>query len=86
MVLATMSHSTLNLVHDLHALAELGVGAFRLSPHSCDMVEVSRLFSLGFSITNSLPVRLVVNWKPMALGAPFSNGYLHDKTRRNMDV
>lgn len=40
----TMSWSYVNLADELGALRDMGVGAFRLSPHSCDMVAVATAF------------------------------------------
>jgi collagenase-like PrtC family protease len=40
----TLSYEYLNLIGELGALAEMGVGRFRLSPHSGDMVQVASLF------------------------------------------
>ena len=40
----TMSHKYLNLIHELDALAGMGVSRFRLSPDSRDMVKTVRLF------------------------------------------
>lgn len=41
----TLSHSCLDLAHELPLLRSWGFGAFRLSPHDCDMVAVARLFA-----------------------------------------
>ncbi len=76
--IATMSHSILNLLDDLHILSELGISSFRLSPHSCDMVEVSQLFRSV--LDHEMSAREASSQlEPMALGAPFSNGFLHDE-------
>ena len=40
----TMSHTYVNLVDELAAMRAAGIGHFRLSPHSCDMVEVAAIF------------------------------------------
>lgn len=40
----TLSHRYCNLLGDLAALQKAGVNSFRLSPHSADMVAVTRLF------------------------------------------
>ncbi len=74
----TMSHSILNLLHDLEPLGELGVSHFRLSPHSSDMVEVARLFRsvLDGEISATDASEQLAH---AGLDAPFSNGYLHDR-------
>lgn len=41
----TVSHSCLNLVHELKEMASMGIGWFRLSPQDCDMVAVAKYFS-----------------------------------------
>lgn len=75
----TMSHSALNLLGDLGTLQACGINTFRLSPHSCDMVEVSRLFR---SVLDEKMDAVEASAKLAGLGldAPFSNGYLHEKT------
>ncbi|MBR0842024.1 U32 family peptidase [Bradyrhizobium liaoningense] len=40
----TLSHACTNLVGDIGALREAGIGALRLSPQDCDMVDVVRTF------------------------------------------
>jgi len=40
----TLSHTYVNLIDELSALQEMGVTAFRLSPHDCDMVDVAGAF------------------------------------------
>ncbi|MCP4934057.1 MAG: U32 family peptidase [bacterium] len=74
----TMSHSILNLLNDLDILKETGVGSFRLSPHSCDMVEVTRLFRSVLDQEIS-PIKASKQLATMGLNAPFSNGYLHNE-------
>lgn len=40
----TMSHTYCNIVRHVDRLAAAGVTSLRLSPHSCDMVMISRIF------------------------------------------
>lgn len=40
----TLSHACTNLLGDIAALREAGIGSLRLSPQDCDMVEVARTF------------------------------------------
>jgi collagenase-like PrtC family protease len=74
----TLSHACLNLVQELHELAAHGICAFRLSPHSHDMVAVARVFRgvLDGAIDaaaapSSLPVP--------GPAVPFSNGFYHHR-------
>lgn len=74
----TMSHSCLNLVQELDDLREKGVSRFRLSPHSHNMVEVSRLFRAALDGTADTPdilAALAREWPD----APFSNGFYHKR-------
>ena len=41
----TLSHTCLDLAHELPTLRSFGFGAFRLSPQDCDMIAVARLFA-----------------------------------------
>lgn len=40
----TLSYTYVNLIDELNALQKMGITAFRLSPHDCDMVEVANAF------------------------------------------
>ena len=42
--LQTLSHTCLSLIAELPELRAMGVSRFRLSPQTCDMVEVARIF------------------------------------------
>lgn len=73
----TLSHTCLNLLPELSALRKIGFSAFRLSPHSGDMVAVAKLFRAVLDGT----------WDPVEASAalkellpenmPFSNGFFH---------
>ena len=74
----TMSHDYLNLIGELAELQDMGVTRFRLSPHSCDMVEVA----------NDLPRRArpphrrrggAARLDALKIDAPFSNGFYYGK-------
>ncbi len=78
----TMSYSVQNLLPDIRRLRDLGISHFRLSPHSCDMVQVAGVF------------RKVLDGKMEAdeaseilerhgFGAPFCNGYLHGQAGKD---
>lgn len=40
----TLSHTCLNLMHEMQEMQEMGIRSFRLSPHSYDMVEIATLY------------------------------------------
>ncbi len=74
----TMSHDYFNLVGELQDLQGMGVGRFRLSPHSCDMVEVATIFrdALDRRIDGeNAGARLAT----LKIAAPFSNGFYYGK-------
>ena len=72
----TMSHDYLNLIGELAELEELGVRRLRLSPHSCDMVEVAETFHAVLAGRLEAP-QGAERLKALKLGAPFSNGFYH---------
>ncbi len=72
----TLSYSYCNLIGDLDHLCEIGVGRFRLSPHSGDMVRIAAAFR------DVLDGRIGVAEADDIIAAeigdmPVSNGYLH---------
>ncbi len=74
----TMSHTCQNLLPNLAELQQSGIGAFRLSPHSNDMVAVARQFRAvldGQADAGEALARLERD----GLGIPFSNGFLSGK-------
>ena len=74
----TMSHTYADLTGDAAALIAAGVSSFRLSPHSCDMVEVARIFretAEGRCGPAEARRRLAAELP----AAQFSNGFLHGK-------
>jgi O2-independent ubiquinone biosynthesis protein UbiV len=74
----TLSYACLNLVRELHDLRRMGVSAFRLSPHSGDMLAIARAFravldhqcgaeeGAAMIAENGIPV-------------PFANGFYHQR-------
>ncbi len=74
----TMSHDYLNLATELADLRDMGIGRFRLSPHSCDMVAVAKIFrdALDRGIDAA---EAGARLDALQLGAPFSNGFYHGK-------
>jgi len=74
----TLSYDYLNLAGELADLQAMGVTRFRLSPHSCDMVEVAAVFRdlLDRRIDGQdAAARLIA----LKLNAPFSNGFYYGK-------
>jgi collagenase-like PrtC family protease len=72
----TLSHTYCNLIRDVDYLVSLGIGSFRLSPHSCDMIAVAESFRAvldGRLGCNEALARL----EALGLDAPFSNGFVH---------
>jgi collagenase-like PrtC family protease len=74
----TLSHTSLDLLGSLSALADAGVAAIRLSPHTCDMAAIARVFK-GV-IDSAMPgaeasAALSSLWPE----AQFSNGFLHGR-------
>ncbi len=74
----TMSHDYLNLAGELAALEEMGVGRFRLSPQTCDMVTVAEIFR------DALDARIDAGeagarLQALKLDAPFSNGFYYGR-------
>ena len=74
----TMSHDYLNLIGELADLQEMGVTRFRLSPHSCDMVEVAAIFRAALDRRIAVP-EAAAQLDALNLGAPFSNGFYYGK-------
>ncbi|MBS1269270.1 MAG: hypothetical protein MAG794_00218 [Gammaproteobacteria bacterium] len=81
----TLSHTCLNLTHELPELCEMGIGAFRLSPHSRDMVETAdlfrgvldRRFSAGKATARLEALGLNRDRGARDQAVPFSNGFYH---------
>ncbi|MFD2183220.1 ubiquinone anaerobic biosynthesis protein UbiV [Rhodoplanes azumiensis] len=74
----TMSDTVVNLIGDVAVLAQCGVGSFRLSPHTCDMVALAQAFRdvLDGTISAAEGEARVAALMPNAV---FSNGFLHGK-------
>lgn len=72
----TLSHTYGNLIFETHDLARIGVSTLRLSPHTCDMVAVARVFRdvLDDTCEPSRAMRLL---RAIAPDAAFSNGFTH---------
>jgi collagenase-like PrtC family protease len=74
----TMSHDYLNLVGELAELRAMGVSRFRLSPHSCDMMEVAAIFRAALDARIS-PSEANARLQALPLDAPFSNGFYYGR-------
>jgi collagenase-like PrtC family protease len=72
----TLSHTYANLIREVGDLADRGVGSFRLSPHSCDMVAVAESFGavLGGRLEGD---EAMARLEALGIDAPFSNGFVH---------
>jgi collagenase-like PrtC family protease len=72
----TMSHRFLNLAHEMAALEEMGVTAFRLSPHTRDMVAVAACYR---DLLNGEIDAVEATSALDALGVqqPMMNGFVH---------
>lgn len=72
----TLSHTYLNLMQEMEEMYGVGINFFRLSPHTHDMVCVSKIFrdvldkKIGCEEAD-------VRFKDLKVPAPFSNGFFH---------
>jgi len=74
----TLSHDYLNLIGELADLQAMGVTRFRLSPHSCDMVEVATIFR-GVLDRRISATEAGARLDGIKIEAPFSNGFYYGK-------
>ncbi|MGF7174923.1 ubiquinone anaerobic biosynthesis protein UbiV [Azospirillum doebereinerae] len=72
----TLSHGCLCLAAELEALAAMGVGRFRLSPHAVDMVRVAEAFRAV--LDGRREGRAVAAELDGLIDAPLVNGFFHD--------
>ncbi|MBI5322004.1 U32 family peptidase [Bradyrhizobium sp.] len=72
----TLSYEYANLVQEVPALKAAGVARYRLSPHSCDMVQVASAFR-DLLDEEIAPPEALARLEALQLGAPFANGFLH---------
>lgn len=74
----TMSYHHLNLLAELESLRQLGVGRFRLWPHTADMVKVAALFRQ--TLAGGLdPAEASDRLAELCPRAEFANGYIHGR-------
>lgn len=74
----TLSYEYLNLAQEIPDLRAAGVFRYRLSPHSCDMVQVASTFR-GVLDGDLAVAEAVARLEALALDAPFSNGFHHGR-------
>lgn len=74
----TMSQSYLNLIGELPELRKMSVSRFRLSPHTCDMVQAANIFRavLDDSMT---PAEAMADLEALKPRAAFSNGFYYGR-------
>lgn len=72
----TLSYDYLNLIDELPELGTMGVKRFRLSPHTCDMVQVAEVFrnALDKHISAGEAEAML---DEMDFAPRFSNGFFH---------
>ncbi len=72
----TLSHRYVNLSAEMDALKQMGVSAFRLSPHSCDMVAVAKNYRalLDGKISADEANKQLEN---LGVPQPMANGFFH---------
>jgi collagenase-like PrtC family protease len=74
----TLSHAYVELMGDLEDLAGLGVTHFRVMPHGCDMIAVTRAYDdvlRGRIAAEEGMARL----RALGIDAPFVDGYYHGR-------
>lgn len=83
----TLSHTCLNLMHELADMQRMGISVFRMSPHSGDMVEAAKLFRgvLDGALSPSEATSRLAGTSPDGPESrpgprlPFSNGFYHGR-------
>lgn len=74
----TLSHTCQALLERPEEWASQGVGSLRLSPQTCDMVEVSRIFR-RVSNGDIEPAQALERLRALYPEVPLSNGFYHGK-------
>ncbi|GAA3101887.1 U32 family peptidase [Rhizobium viscosum] len=75
----TLSHTCQALLEHSGAWTTLGVSSLRLSPQTCDMVEVSRIFRRVLN-GDIEPPQALARLREAYPDIPLSNGFYHGKT------
>ena len=73
-----LSHAYCNMAGDLSVLRDLGIGRFRLSPHSGDMVRIAEAFRAVLD-NKMAPEEANAAIAVETGGMPLANGYFHGK-------
>jgi len=72
----TLSYSYVNLIAEIDDMRTLGIGHYRLMPHSTDIVAVATIFEDRIAgRTDAAEAAALLSAKH--IGAPFSNGFWH---------
>ncbi|MEQ1756182.1 MAG: U32 family peptidase [Micropepsaceae bacterium] len=74
----TLSYEYLNLVREALDLRAMGVSRFRLSPHTCDMVQVASIFRRALDRTITVN-EAAADLTALDLPAPFCNGFYYGR-------
>ena len=74
----TLSWEYLNLAQEIPVLKAAGVSRYRLSPHTCDMVQVANVFR-GLLDDELTVAEALACLDELSLDAPFSNGFHHGR-------
>jgi len=79
----TLSHRYVNLSSEINALKQMGVSAFRLSPHSCDMVAVAQNYRalLDGKISADEANKAL---ESLGVPQPMANGFFHHQAGYEM--
>ena len=75
----TLSHTYSGLLSEAAELTMLGVAALRLSPHTCDMIAVARLFRDVLDQRQE-PEEAMSQLRLICPDAMFSNGFVHGRS------
>lgn len=74
----TLSYTCLNLIHEIRQMQDMGIGYFRLSPHTQDMVKVATTFHKVLTGEKTPEAGLKILAQDN-FGATYSNGFYHGK-------
>ena len=74
----TLSYTYVNLISEIDKLKHMGIKSFRLSPHDCDMVFVSKVFKkvVAGALTQEEGLSQL---KAKLFEYQFSNGFFYQK-------
>ncbi len=76
--LQTLSYTYLNLINEIPVLKEAGFNDFRLSPHSCDMTKIAKIFKEVADNHMEVPAAIEAI-SGILPHKEFSNGYFFGK-------